>query len=155
MQQLPVMDAPARPGDFQQKMVIVYPEAGLERLRELLPLHVDDYGDLAIEALSEADGYYTVAEIDDLLAAGLLNWPELKPTDHRHIRPAAPCRTAEPKNVPVGGAISRSMINTRYSKAAFERLCKVVYRFVDEFRDRHLTEADIFSFLGEIRGRNL
>lgn len=56
-------------------MAIPYPEAGLERLRELLPMHVDEHGDLAIEALSKTDGVHTMDEIDDFLAAGLLNWP--------------------------------------------------------------------------------
>lgn len=56
-------------------MMTLYPEAGLERLRELLPFHVDENGDLAIEALSKADGYHTMDEIDDLLASGLLSGP--------------------------------------------------------------------------------
>lgn len=38
-------------------------------------MHVDEHGDLAIEALSKTDGVHTMDEIDDFLAAGLLNWP--------------------------------------------------------------------------------
>lgn len=68
------MDAPDGQAIFK-KMIGHSPEAGLERLRELLPMHVDEYGDLAIEALSRTDGCHTMDEIDDLLAGGLLNWP--------------------------------------------------------------------------------
>jgi len=56
-------------------MTVHFQEAGLERLRELLPLHVDEHGDLAIEALSQADGCHTMDEIDNFLAIGLLKWP--------------------------------------------------------------------------------
>ncbi|MGN6768642.1 MAG: hypothetical protein ACTHJQ_02160 [Rhizobiaceae bacterium] len=127
-----------------KKMTIFSCKAGLERLRELLPLHIDEYGDLDIEALSKADGYHTETEIDDLVTAGLLNWPEPRPID---IRPTASCRTAEPENVPVGWAISRD-VTVRYSQTDLERAREIAYRFFDEFSDRDLTEADIYGLLG-------